>query len=372
MALWPLKELINLKQKKMKRIFYLFSILIAGAIILMYSCTKENKMINEEPGLVDNGPELTPTDIKVNKLIMGFKDKVTFHLENPGLKSTDTISADSVLWFLEATINYAHAFPNEIYEEFEVTEVTLSIAKNGDGNIDMDEVAQKYDEMKAEVAALYHGSEFDDKGLAVVDLKETSQSSTEIVFIAETVTGKKKSDPYPSINGPFEVGDDWWYGDEAGLCIENSDDESDAALELFAFINDEIPDPNGNYFFINHKDYDIWGGDPLLQRDPTPDNHLDYYLFFATTALGPNSCGEDTLCVEYPEMNLYYSYLKTLIFSYLPANVPVLYGKSVEVVVDMKGESEFIDPYIEYKHYLEAIFGEKVGFMAGAEGPTEL
>ncbi len=71
-------------------------------------------------------------------------------------------------------------------------------------------------------------------------------------------------------------------------------------------------------------------------------------------------------------MNVYYNYLKTLIFSYLPANVPVLYGKSIEMVTNIDGDSEYVNPYMEYKHYLEAIFGEKVGFMAGAEGPTEL
>ena len=70
----------------MKKIFYLFSILIAGAIITMFSCTKENQTIEQTTTLVD-GQELTPTDIKVNNLINGLRDKVAYHLENPGLKS---------------------------------------------------------------------------------------------------------------------------------------------------------------------------------------------------------------------------------------------------------------------------------------------
>ncbi len=357
----------------MKRTIYLLSIMIAGALITIYSCTKENQTIqqavHQASTLGDDNHELSPTDIKVNNLITGFRDKVAHHLENPGLKSGESIATDSALWFLEATINYSHCFPNEYYRGFEIDTVYLAISKDADGNIDMGELAQKYDEMKTEVAALYHGSGFEDKGLAVVDLKEISQNNSEIVFTSETVTGNKGIDPLP---GPFEEGDDWWYGELAGLCIENDnyEEESDAAEELFALINDEIPDPSGNYFFINHKPYDITGGDPLIQRDPTPDNHLDYYLYYASTEWGV--CGEDTLCVEYPEMNLYYNYLKTLIFSYLPANVPVLYGKSIEVVTNIDGYSEYANPYMKYKHHLFTIYGEKVGFMAGAEGPIEL
>jgi hypothetical protein len=350
--------------------------MIAGATLAFYSCTKENRIkqapTQQVPVHVDNDG-LSTSDLKVNALIKNFRQKIAYYRENPTLKNGESLPADSALWYLEATINYSHCFPNEYYVDFEIDTAYLSISKDANGEVDIVELSQKYEELKTKVSTLYQGSAYENKVLAVVDLKESSQNNSGIVFIAETVTGNKGTEPpNPVIDGPFEEGDDWWYGELAGLCIENDnfEDESDAAEELFALINDEIPDPNGNYFFINHVDYDIEGGDPLIQRDPTPDNHTDYYLFFASTQWGP--CGEDTLCVEYPEMNIYFSYLKTLIFSYLPANVPTLYGKSIEVVTNIDGDFEYDNPYMKYKHHLYTIYGKKVFYKAGEEGPIEL
>ena len=69
----------------------------------------------------------------------------------------------------------------------------------------------------------------------------------------------------------FQVGegDDLWYGNQGGLCSENSSKNSDAAHELFLEINNEIPDPGGNYHFINELAYDNAGGDNLIKRDET-------------------------------------------------------------------------------------------------------
>ncbi len=360
----------------MKRTFYLFGILIAGAMITMYSCTKENQTTDRAPAPATMQQASTlvggliPTDLKVNALIKNFKQKVAYYRKNPTLKSSETVPADSALWYLEATINYSHAFPNEYYEGFEIDTAYLSIAKDDNGNVDMVVLSQKYNELKVEVSTLYHGSSYENKGLAVVDLKEASQNGSGIVFIAETLTGNKGTEPPdPVLGGPFTIGDNWWYGEEAGKCEENSPLGSDAAKQLLGHINDEIPDPNGNYFFINHVDYEIEGGDDLLDRGEIHDNHLDYYLFFATTALGPNSCGHDTLCVEWPEMNIYYSYLKILIFDFLPSNAQELFGKSIEEVINVQGYSVWNQPYIEYKHYLKAKFGEKVGYAPSSQCP---
>lgn len=356
----------------MKRINQILALLIIGAMTLMLSCSKEES--KTKPVGAEN---LSPYDQQVNKTIKQFRQTIAFYHENPNFKSGETVSADSALWLLEATINYSHAFPNEYYDQFKVDSAYITVPKNLGGTISVDALVQKYDELKAEVTTLYYSSGFENKGLVVVDLKESSQNATEITILAETITGDKGNEPPPVppvLGGPFEAGDNWWFGDEGGLCIENEGEGSDAATELFNEIVNEIPDPAGNYYFINHADYDIEGGNSSIRRDgwnDPEDNHVDYLLFYASTSVG--TCGSDTLCVEWTEMNTYYSYLKLLIFSYLPEHEPLLYGKSIEEVFDVDGYSEYdaLNDVFKYKHLLKTKFGEQVGYSEG-ESPEDL
>jgi hypothetical protein len=293
---------------------------------------------------------------------------------NPQLKSGESVPADSAVWLLEATINFSHAFVNEFYSEFETDSLTLTVNRNADGTVNLDELTGKYDEMKQAVADAYHNSGYEVKGLAVVDLTETTVTESEIIINVEAITGSRGVDPGPGfgLDGPFVEGDDWWYGEEAGKCDENGAEGSDAAEQLQNEIPNEIPDPNGNYFFINIAEYVVEGGDSIIRRtawnDPE-DNHLDYLLYYSNSQIGLSG---DTSCVEWLEMNVYFSYLKLLIFSYLPANVPELYGKTIVEVMDIKGYSVIDNEFIVHqKHRLQAKFGIKVGGKEG-EVPEEL
>jgi len=352
----------------MRKSIYIISILAAGLLLMVYSCSKE-----EAQTAKSHENTLNPYEIKVHNAIKGFIATMEIHRENPHYKSGQIVSPDSALWLLEATINYSHAFPNEYYIEHEIEDLTLVIPKTSDGMIDMAVLTQKYDQMKSDITTVYYGSSFEDKGLVLVDLEEDSQTETELTLTVQIVTGERGIDPgpgTPGINGPFEVGDDWWYGEEAGKCDENGAEGSDAAEQLQNEIANEIQDPGGNYFFINITEYIVEGGDPLIRRPNDPeDNHLDYYLYYANSDIGLSA---DTSCIEWPEMNLYYNFLKFLMFSYLPENDPELYGKSIVEVLDIKGYST-IDSYfiVHQKHKLTSKFGVKVGAKDG-EGPEEL
>ncbi|MEZ5197826.1 MAG: hypothetical protein R2764_15995 [Bacteroidales bacterium] len=94
----------------MKRNILILSI-VAGAIIIVFSCSKEMSN-NFDTGTSKNN-QLTEYEIQVNKSIKDFKQKMAYCRENPHLKSGETIPADSAVWLLEATINFSHAFPNE-------------------------------------------------------------------------------------------------------------------------------------------------------------------------------------------------------------------------------------------------------------------
>jgi hypothetical protein len=336
-------------------------------MVMVFACTKES--VIDKP---ITKHELTAYETHINKTLKDFKQKMEYVHANPHLKSGESIPADSAVWLLEATINFSHAFPNEFYSEFEIDSLTLVVERNADGTVDMNELTSKYDEMKQAVADAYHNSGYEVKGLAVVDLTETTVTVSEIIINVQVITGSRGVDPGPGgfgINGPFAEGDDWWYGEEAGNCDENGAEGSDAAEQLQNEIANEIPDPSGNYFFINITEYIVEGGDQLIRRpNDLEDNHIDYYLYYANSIIGLSS---DTSCVEWPEMNLYYSLLKFLIFSYLPSNDPELYGKCIVEVMDIQGYSQWINNVIHQKHRLTAKFGIKVGVKDG-EGPEEL
>jgi hypothetical protein len=188
----------------MKKSIYIISILAAGLLLMVYSCSKE-----EVQTAKSHENDLTPYEIQVHNAIKGFKSTMEMHRENPHYKSGQVVSPDSALWLLEATINFSHAFPNEFYTEHEIEDLTLVIPKTSDGMIDMAVLTQKYDEMKSDITTVYYGSSFTDKGLVLVDLEEDSQTETELILSVQTVTGERGVDPgpgTPGVNGPFGVG----------------------------------------------------------------------------------------------------------------------------------------------------------------------
>jgi hypothetical protein len=360
----------------MKKSIYIISILAAGLLLMVHSCSKD-----EVQTAKSHEHTLTPYEIQVHNAIKGFISTIEMHWENPHYKSGQVVSPDSALWLLEATINFSHAFPNEFYTEHEIEDLTLVIPKTSDGIIDMAVLTQKYDEMKSDITTVYYGSSFTDKGLVLVDLEEDSQTETELILSVQTVTGERGVDPGDpgfGINGPFEEGDDWWYGENVGLCTDPYTILSDAAKKLFAEGVSLVPDPSGNYFFINHFTFDIQGGDEYFRRPNDPlDNYLDYYLYYSIDGdpLIPFN-EQQMLCLEWQEMNLYYSYLKQLMFTILPnyylPDVHNRIGFSISSLNQLKDFNDYIyyGKHI-YLHKANFTYGIKVYYNAG-EGAIEL
>jgi hypothetical protein len=337
----------------------LAALLISSAAIFN-ACSKQESTVNPV-----NVQQLSPQDVKINNTIKNFRDKVAYLRENPGYKSGESYTADSALWLLEATINYSHTFPNDYYGQLITDTLNLTLATNDAGEVDMNELAQKYDEMKASISAVYHSKAIDNKGLVLVNLEDISFKSGEVNIEVVAVTGERTEGTPDDwgIDGPFEEGDDWWYGEFGGLCIENDLEDSDASVKLLEQIQLEIPSPEEEYYVIPDVEYSIQGGDPLIRRNPEydpEDNHLDYYLYYASTSVGP--CTHDTLCVEWQEMNFYYAYLKQLIYNYLPQNVGELQGLDLLEVTNIHGTSRNDNGVVKYYHELTAIYGLKVAY----------
>ncbi|MBN2174152.1 MAG: hypothetical protein JW731_08475 [Bacteroidales bacterium] len=283
----------------MKRtIYFITSGILISILLLGISCSKEDIKSDDQ-----NQTDKSNRGQQFTKAIKDFKQKVAHYQEKPAYKSGETVNADSALLLLEGTINYSHAFTMDYYDETRVEDLTLVLPKNGNGEVDMEVLVQKYLEMKADITTVYYNSNFENKGLVLVDLSETTQNGDEITINVGVITGDRNNQlpPGPGISGPFEEGDDWWYGENVGTC-DGSITFSDAAHEISGEMAKYIHFYNlehGIAYFWLLTTLDLQGGDDYIRRpgDPSPqDNFYDYYLFNADSIYGPNA--DDLLCLE--------------------------------------------------------------------------
>ncbi|MCF8369572.1 MAG: hypothetical protein K9G76_11055 [Bacteroidales bacterium] len=354
---------------KNKRLISFFSLGIISLVLIVFACSKE-KNISED----NQQPDQTHFEQQVFiKAIKDFKQKVANYEDNAMYKSGETVDAESAMLLLEGTINYSHAFITDLYDETLVEDLTLVVPKDGNGEVDMDVLIQKYLDMKADITAVYYASNFENKGLVVVDLTETEQSEDEITLNVGVVTGERGVDPPPNpgVDGPFEAGDNWWYGEDEEKCYDTIS-VSDAAEELEDAMSDYMYDYNqshGIYFIAPFQMHKFQGGDGYLRRaGDTEDNHLDYYMYFADDAIG---ISDDTLCVEWPEMNIYFTYLKYWLYNKMTdsLNEENNWNYHPVSVIDMEGD--YNDDYEWYYHRGYYLFGHPWYYEEG-DGPEEL
>ena len=349
-------------------LFAAFAVVLIATAALFNACSKQESTVNPA-----SEQQLSPQDLKINNTIKNFRDKMAYLREHPGYKSGESYTADSALWLLEATINYSHTFPNDYYGQLITDTLYLTLSTNDVGEVDMNELAQKYDEMKASISAVYHSKAIDNKGLVLVNLEDISFKSDEVTIEVVAVTGERTNESPGGgvgIDGPFSPDDNWWYGEDKGKCPPHTW-EFDAAKQLQAKMSLAIPKPTGNFFYTNLTTIIKSGGDPDLRRpnDPDPeDNMYDYFLYHVSSQNGDIS--DDVLCMESIEMNIYYDLLHELLFNKIPGeDVPA--GYCIESVISMTGEPANEDEYQVYYHFGTFQFGLKVNYEHGEE-PSEL
>lgn len=112
-------------------------------------------------------------------------------------------------------------------------------------DVNMTDLTDKFNEMIQEVSTTYQAVNFGEKGLSLVNLQEASVAENQLNFTVQVVTGGKgEVPPSPVISGPFEEGDDWWYGEGEGKC-DGTVLDGDAAEQFIIAMNASIADPKG-------------------------------------------------------------------------------------------------------------------------------
>ncbi len=352
-----------------KKVFYV-SVLFVGLMAAIFSCSKKEAAHQKQ-----QNPQMSERHIEINRLITTFKTKMADIRKNPNAKSSEAVPADSALWYLEATINYSHGFPNEYYQEFTTDSLTLTIAKNSEGKVNLTELTAKYDQMKTEVAAAYHASAYGDKGLAVVDLEKETETDNEITISVKSITGKINPNP-DTLNNNF-LGD-WKYGENGGYC-NGSGGEYDASEQFLARIYYLIANyGKTNSFFTDIIEVEVQGGNPdfMLDSNIEPDNHLDYYLYYSIEG-SSIPWNEDMLCIPNADMHTYNDLIYDLLFDFLPNEyLPATNGGQkyyiMECLYFYDGKDiDNANEIYEYYHYGKFKYGYDTEYTAG-NNPTEI
>lgn len=344
----------------MKSNFLLFS---CALVLLFVGCSKETHEIREDKAI-------SAYDLKVGNSINSFISKVEYQKTNPGFKSLETISADSALWYLESTFNYCYGFPNEFYKSFTIDTLSFNLLLSG-SKVNMTVLTDKFNEMIQEISIAYHAVNFGEKGLSLVNLQEATVDEGLLHFTVQVVTGEKgEVPPSPVLDGPFEEGDDWWYGEMRGRC-ENPEFDSDAAEELKLAMNATLPDPEGNFYVIHPVEITKKGGEPNVRRPgDIEDNRYDYFLFYGTEEIG-----EVELCLNRNTMNMYFIYFKYLLKTKI-IQEELSPSYSLISVVNMVGTWDFIDgnssTNLKFLHRGSFRFGIKINYIESPGYPTEL
>jgi hypothetical protein len=350
-------------KSKIKRTGFLAAILLSGWMAIYFSsCQKGGEVLTET--------QVTAFDIKVGNAINSFIDKVAYQKENPGFKSLETISADSALWYLESTFNYCYGFPNEFYKSFAIDTLSFSLLLSG-SEVNMTDLTDKFNEMIQEISTTYHAVAYAEKGLSLVNLQEATVDEGLLHFTVQVVTGEKgEVPPSPVLDGPFEEGDDWWYGENQGKC-DGTVETSDAAKQLMLAMNATLPDPEGNFYVINPSVIERKGGEPNVRRenDPNPpDNNYDYYLFYGTEEIGLVE-----KCLNRNRMNTNYAYLRYLLLTKIPNEELSSLYKLINVE-NMVGSWSFVGQTTNREYFHEGNFnyGIKIHYLNDNNYPIQI
>ena len=186
------------------------------AVTVFYACKKNtNNIQNHETdnSYIDNS--------KFNNLF-NFRDQI----KSP-LKSDNSITCDSAMWYMEALMNASNSCPDSIHTKKVIDTAYFSMALDSVGNVPMDIVSAKYYEMKDTIFQRLAELESGSKDFWGADLQiQNNQNSLDFMVVFSM------GYQYPSAYDPFTDDDDWIFGHTDGYCLTGAPPWSDGGEEL--------------------------------------------------------------------------------------------------------------------------------------------
>ncbi len=286
----------------MKRTIFLITVLIAGAMITMFSCTKDKSEITTQNE--SNDCPSCKTGIELANKINNFKQRLKYANENL-YKDGDEMTKEEAVEGMELLINASHGFPAEQYQKISIDTVEIVLPLNEQGNIAVTDVETTYSGMQTLIKDVFDNTNYSDKHIVSVMLI----SGDDNVVKAITTTGEKGEDPGGNI-----FTDCWWYGEELGMCDYTGAGETDGgdalAEELFAN-RPSIFCPQGYHVVLSIEYSEVFEGNESICTG---------YIFYLQNSYGVQfTDSEKKLYAN--EMNYWYDQEFEFLFTTLPQSL---------------------------------------------------
>jgi len=247
--------------------------------------------------------------------ILNFKHKM---IQN--LKSSETLSLDSAVWYLEAALNYSYDEPSTA-EIIKIDSVFINVPISENGTISFEDVTTAYNELDGGVNTIFNETAGTDLDLQVADVSLKENTDTEATLQLTVAI----SDKLPNITS---FGNDayWHAGFLEGKCgiYEGQFVGRDATTELTRVANNSKAIPAQHGYFTNIVTT-YYGGYEVGNEE---------YFF---SAIGLLPAPDKTPCIQPNEMNHWLNQLKIFANIKKPANKMLI---TYRVILDFPTCSE--------------------------------
>lgn len=284
------------------KINLVYFVLFIGILFNFTSCKKDSSKSQKSE------VQLSIEDKKIENLIHAFKTKLASNL-----KSGDSISADSVIWYLKMTANSTYGNATVKYDKV-ATDSSMLTLTIYNGKIPLIDVESAYNQMIDTIRTNYYRLENVDKRfLCVAITMDSLSSNTMYLKVTSTIiygTGTL-------LFGFSEPDDYWYYGragaNQGGYCDGPNQGtllDKDAATEIARRIMLRKGVPIGNYYYdpIITKNIKGWS----FPVDPTlPPSNYHYYYMYCNSANLPDV----TLCLSPADCNFYLNGTEHVIYT---------------------------------------------------------
>jgi hypothetical protein len=294
----------------------MLAMIAAGiAVALIYSCSKETTPDTERFDTTIEEPD-------VSRLILNFTERLEARNEGLPFKSEESISIDSAIWYIDATLNYSYAKANHSFGRLHWDTVYLEMNVLDSYKAMYADVLDSYDASLNGLSDRYHSITEENKQFMmamVEDMGPLPGSKRNLRIITVTGTGTLEN------SGDFDENEAYLWNRNATY---NCDFEPSvgAPIKFEALLNSHYnPEPGNNcrWWFYGQTTvvkYDY--KDPIYLLNNPLTNYLDYKIFAASQEIG--NITDETKCLEYGqggsdthEMQFYYDYLKGLVDEWL-------------------------------------------------------
>lgn len=317
--------------------------MIAAAMVaaMFFACSKESSKLNEHVSAIEE-PD-------VSLLVQNFTQRMHEHKTGISLKSEESISIDSAIWYIDATLNFTYANGNHPFARLHWDTVFIQMDVLNSFEAMYQQVFESYDASLDGLAERYHAITGENKQFMmalVEDMGALPGNKRNLRIITVTGTGTLEH------SGEFGELEAYRFEHFAEHdCFGNDTLGAPKIFEALLYQHFNSPPTNNcRWYFYGAKDslvVNYWDH-PL---NSTFMNYLDYKIFAASQAVAP--IDDLTECLEYNynnsgihEMQFYYDHKKDFINAWVSSSQNTGNLKFAGSLI--KSEDE----YFEYLRYI--------------------